>query len=590
MTVTQDAVGRRVVLSPQEGLVAGGPAEEFEQRVQALFRNGSTDLLVDLRQVPTIDSRGVRALVRAHTSAQRLGATFRIACPCPAVRTILEVSKLDSVFVVYDTIDAAQKRDLRWDLVWTALAGGALCAALVAGGLRWPLAGNPGSDGAAGPGSDADALAPQPFIALIKLVAAALIGMLVTAIHAPNAADRPTGRAMQHAQILLCVSGAMMMIIIGNSLARAFGIAGAASIVRFRTPVEDPKDVTIIFLLMSLGMACGLGAFAIAGLGAAFLCVFLFVLDRTSVRRSRALAVEVIAEGRDFPTDHVQRRLRAQPRRLRDPRSLAGQGNRRHLSRADRSQPVARRPERTADGGRIGGRALRLVGTAEEGILMRLASLCLCLVTSAAGRRGGPGCAVSAAVAARRRVPRRSPRAISLRRARPRYRTRWARTISSGGGRGSRSKGASTTISSTRSTPMLRDTEHPWRDVFLNYRRFEAAEVRVGKFKVPFGRDQLASVFANSFISRSLIGSQLSPGRDIGVMVHGRLGGGTVNYSAGWFDSDGDNVRFSEDLEANEFEEAPVDGTGRRTRRALPLGGHPRVGPAPAFRVQHHHR
>ena len=300
MTVTQDAVGRRVVLSPQEGLVAGGPAEEFEQRVQALFRNGSTDLLVDLRQVPTIDSRGVRALVRAHTSAQRLGATFRIACPSPAVRTILEVSKLDSVFVVYDTIDAAQKRDLRWDLVWTAMAGAALCAALVAGGLRWPLAGNPEAIGLPA-GLDADTLAPQPFIALIKL-----IGMLVTAIHAPNAADRPTGRAMQHAQILLCVSGAMMMIIIGNSLARAFGIAGAASIVRFRTPVEDPKDVTIIFLLMSLGMACGLGAFAIAGLGAAFLCVFLYVLDRTSVRHSRALAVEVVAEGRDFPTDHVQ--------------------------------------------------------------------------------------------------------------------------------------------------------------------------------------------------------------------------------------------------------------------------------------------
>ena len=59
----------------------------------------------------------------------------------------------------------------------------------------------------------------------------------------------------------------MMMIIIGNSLARAFGIAGAAGIVRFRTPVDDPKDVTILFLLMGLGMATGLGAFAVAGLG-----------------------------------------------------------------------------------------------------------------------------------------------------------------------------------------------------------------------------------------------------------------------------------------------------------------------------------
>jgi anti-anti-sigma factor len=307
MTVTQDAVGRRVVLSPQEGLVAGGPAEEFEQRVQALFRNGSTNLLVDLRQVPTIDSRGVRALVRAHTSAQRLGATFRIACPSPEVRTILEVSRLDHVFVVYDTFDQAQKREMRWDLVWTAMAGAALCAALVFGGLRWPLAGNPDvSSLPATPEGLPSGLAPQPFVALVKLVSAALIGILVTAIHAPSASDRPTGRAMQHAQILLCVSGAMMMIIIGNSLARAFGIAGAASIVRFRTPVEDPKDVTIIFLLMSLGMACGLGAFAIAGLAAAFLCVFLFALDRTSARRTRALSVEVVAEGRDFPTDHVQ--------------------------------------------------------------------------------------------------------------------------------------------------------------------------------------------------------------------------------------------------------------------------------------------
>jgi hypothetical protein len=215
------------------------------------------------------------------------------------------VSKLDSVFVVYETIESAQKRDLRWDLVWTALAGGALCAALVAAGLRWPLAGTPEVVGLPAE-IEPSVIAPLPFVALIKLVAAALIGMLVTAVHTPSAADRPTGRAMQHAQILLCVSGAMMMIIIGNSLARAFGIAGAASIVRFRTPVEDPKDVTIIFLLMSLGMACGLGAFAVAGLGAAFLCVFLYVLDRTSVRSTRALAVEVVAEGRDFPTDHVQ--------------------------------------------------------------------------------------------------------------------------------------------------------------------------------------------------------------------------------------------------------------------------------------------
>jgi anti-anti-sigma factor len=306
MTVAQSSVGRRVVLSPQEGLVAGGPAEDFEQRVQDLYRNGTTEVLADLRQVPTIDSRGVRALVRAHTTSQRLGATFRLACPCPAVRRMLEVSKLDNVFVIYDTVDEARKREVRWDFVWIFAAGAALCGALVWGGLRWPAAVVP--ETAAFPAQPADVPAhSQPLVALLKLVAAALIGILVTAVHAPSASDRPTGRAMQHAQILLSVAGAMMMIIIGDSLARAFGIAGAASIIRFRTPVEDPKDVTIIFLLMSLGMACGLGAFAIAGFGTAFLCAFLFALDRTSARRPRALTIEIAAEARSFPDDHVQR-------------------------------------------------------------------------------------------------------------------------------------------------------------------------------------------------------------------------------------------------------------------------------------------
>jgi len=102
------------------------------------------------------------------------------------------------------------------------------------------------------------------------------------------------------------VSGAMMMIIIGNSLARAFGIAGAAGIVRFRTPVDDPKDVTILFLLMGLGMAAGLGALAVAGLGTAFLCITLLLLDRMATQKARVMSVEMTAPGRQFPTSRVE--------------------------------------------------------------------------------------------------------------------------------------------------------------------------------------------------------------------------------------------------------------------------------------------
>jgi hypothetical protein len=112
-------------------------------------------------------------------------------------------------------------------------------------------------------------------------------------------------RSMEQAQVLLCVSGAMTMIIIGSSLARAFGIAGAAGIIRFRTPVDDPKDVTILFLLMGLGMACGIGALPVAGVGALFLCVGLVALDRSAATRPRMMHVKVAATGREFPASAV---------------------------------------------------------------------------------------------------------------------------------------------------------------------------------------------------------------------------------------------------------------------------------------------
>ena len=70
-----------LVLSPHEPLVAGGPAEDFERRVQALFRQGYRHLVTDLDNVPILDSAGVRALVRGHTSAQRVGGTFRLVGP-----------------------------------------------------------------------------------------------------------------------------------------------------------------------------------------------------------------------------------------------------------------------------------------------------------------------------------------------------------------------------------------------------------------------------------------------------------------------------------------------------------------------------
>jgi hypothetical protein len=97
-----------------------------------------------------------------------------------------------------------------------------------------------------------------------------------------------------------CVSGALMMIISGDSLARAFGITGAASIIRFRTPADDPKDAIILFLSLGFGMACGLGAFALAGLGMVFLCVAMVYLASQPERQPRRMVLAVAAAGEDL--------------------------------------------------------------------------------------------------------------------------------------------------------------------------------------------------------------------------------------------------------------------------------------------------
>lgn len=83
--------------------------------------------------------------------------------------------------------------------------------------------------------------------------------------------------------------------------------------------------------------------------------------------------------------------------------------------------------------------------------------------------------------------------------------------------------------------------DSPWRDVFLNFRYFRDAQIKVGKFKVPFSLEQITGPTNLDLIYRSRIAADLAPGRDIGVMVHGR--GRVVGYEAGVFQHDGENSK-----------------------------------------------
>ncbi len=71
-------------------------------------------------------------------------------------------------------------------------------------------------------------------------------------------------RAFIHAMILGGMIVAMMIMAIGNNLARGLGILGTLAIVRFRTPIRDSRDMIFLFVCLGTGIACGAGTYGVA--------------------------------------------------------------------------------------------------------------------------------------------------------------------------------------------------------------------------------------------------------------------------------------------------------------------------------------
>ncbi|HYF00241.1 MAG TPA: DUF4956 domain-containing protein [Planctomycetota bacterium] len=94
-------------------------------------------------------------------------------------------------------------------------------------------------------------------------------------------AKRPIKVEVSHALLIMTVAAAMVVVVIGDSLARAFGVVGLGSFIRFRSSIKDPRDVTLFFLAIGTGMACGLGAVPVAAVGVGVLWALLVALDWT---------------------------------------------------------------------------------------------------------------------------------------------------------------------------------------------------------------------------------------------------------------------------------------------------------------------
>jgi uncharacterized membrane protein YhiD involved in acid resistance len=95
-------------------------------------------------------------------------------------------------------------------------------------------------------------------------------------------------------QILLAVTASALMMIVGDSTARAFGIFGAASLVRFRTNIKDPKEISVLLLSLAIGLSTGVGRVELGIVLSVFVLLLLWSLEyRESEQVTRALELTV---------------------------------------------------------------------------------------------------------------------------------------------------------------------------------------------------------------------------------------------------------------------------------------------------------
>lgn len=166
-------------------------------------------------------------------------------------------------------------------------------------------------------GHDATGLSPASFASWESTSAKIALRFSLAAFLAALLAFRPRRGVsvarrnpyVAQTQILMAVVAGGMMMVVGDSAARAFGIFAAASLVRFRTNIRDPKEITVLLVCLGVGLAAGVGRWDMAVILTVFVLIALFVLEFLEpFQVFRSMEVSVTTRSVDR-TDDVLKRL-----------------------------------------------------------------------------------------------------------------------------------------------------------------------------------------------------------------------------------------------------------------------------------------
>ena len=108
---------------------------------------------------------------------------------------------------------------------------------------------------------------------IVAILLSFVLSMAIATVYRWTFRGVSYSRGFVHALVLASLVTAILIMAIGNNLARGLGILGTLAIIRFRTQLRDPRDIIFMFACLAMGIACGAGVFNVAIVGTVCFCL-----------------------------------------------------------------------------------------------------------------------------------------------------------------------------------------------------------------------------------------------------------------------------------------------------------------------------
>ena len=175
--------------------------------------------------------------------------------------------------------------------------------------------------------------------AVLALPFAAALGT-VLAFRPRRHGTPPRSAPVIQTQIVLAIIGAVVMLVVGASLARAFGIVGAANLIRYRAKIDDPKDAVVMLATLTVGLASGVELYGLALFATIFILAVLWAVESFEPERKKTFELRVTGAEPSAVRGDIEAILRryqiAYELRSAGPKELCYEASLKYSTRTDR--------------------------------------------------------------------------------------------------------------------------------------------------------------------------------------------------------------------------------------------------------------